>query len=127
LPRRLGGREDRDLLALPLEGRRWSILERRRRAVRESGSRVLGDQHRVAGLPRRGLDASGDVHGVADHRELEAARAADVPCDHASGVETHADRELAGELIVDGALDLDRGRERLVGVFGPSARCSGEL
>ena len=53
------------------------------------------------------FDAGGDVHRVADQRELRFASAADGACDHHTGVDANADPKLALELLGDEAVDQD--------------------
>src|SRR4051794_28935676 len=97
---------ERDGLGLALQRDGLALRERGLGCLRQQASRVLADEDDVPGDACRRLDPRGDVDGVADHRELEAAGAADVPHDHRAGVQTDADRQRAGELVVDGALDL---------------------
>src|SRR5690606_6107091 len=76
----------------------------------------------VAGLARRGLDASGDVDRIPDHAELQATSATDASGNDRAGVEADADAELAAELLLDGALDFECGQQCAVSMVGTSAQ-----
>src|SRR5919198_4891882 len=109
------------MLSLSLE-RHVRSLGKRDTAIAQEIPGALRDQDCVPRLTGRCLDAGGGVDGIADHAELKSPRAPDIPGHNGSGVEADPDLELALELLRYRALDLERRRERLVGVIGLAPR-----
>ena len=76
----------------------------------------------VAGLARHLLDARGRVDRIADDRELDAAAAADRAGDDRARVDADADAQLLAVALAHRQRDLDRRRDRAVGVLGERLR-----
>ena len=93
------------------------------RAAGGEGGGGGDDGGAVVGVARKGFDAGGDVHAVADDGVIEAAGGADVPGDDAGGVDADADAEggfaFGGEFGVEGGegfFHREGGGEGAVGV-----------
>jgi len=84
----------------------------------ERGVDLFADEHRAPELLREGLEARGEVHGVGDHRGLEALRLADGAHHDPTHVHAHADgqRDTPARLLVRAPQLLLHGDRRAHGV-----------